>query len=84
MGETQKGMELKDKMRLLGKYKGLSPPEVLAAAKQMLAALASRLGNIYQRGRGKDKCPVPQRTIQGALPAPVQNHYKTRATKSRN
>ena len=43
LGEIQKGVELKDKTRLLGKYKGLSPPEALETAKQRLAALASRL-----------------------------------------
>ena len=39
LGEIQKGVELKDKTRLLGKYKGLSPPEALETAKQRLAAL---------------------------------------------
>ena len=43
LGEIQKGVELKDKTRLLEKYKGLSPPEALETAKQRLAALASRL-----------------------------------------
>ena len=42
LGEIQKGLDLKDKTRLLGKDKRLST-EALETAKQRLATLASRL-----------------------------------------
>ena len=43
LGEIQKSVEFKDKTRLLGRYKGLSTPEVLETTKQRLATLASTL-----------------------------------------
>ena len=52
-GKIQKGGELKDKTRLLGKYKGLSSPEALETAKQRLAALANRLRRYPKRKRQK-------------------------------
>ena len=54
LGEIQKGVKLKDKTRLLGKYKGLFTPEALETAKQRLAALASRLRRYNKEAETKN------------------------------
>ena len=83
LGEIQKSVELKNKTRLLGKYKGLSPLEALETAKQRLAALANRLRR-YTKDAETKKINALFSKEPSKVPAPVQNHRKTRATKTRN
>ena len=79
--EIQKGADIKDKTRLLRKYKELSPPEALGTAKQRLAALASRL-----RRYTKEAEVMKMNTLFSKEQSKVSSQLqgKTRATTSRN
>ena len=68
LGLIQKGVELvKDKTRLLGKYKGLSSHKALETAKQRLAALATE--EMHQRGSGKKGMPCSPKNCPRCTPS---------------
>ena len=79
--EIQKGVEIKKKTRLLGKYKRLSPPETLETAKQELTALASRVRRYTKKAESKK---INALLSQEPSKMYLQHQCKTGATKSRN